>query len=76
MSLSKILAEIEENVTVQQLSASLVSIKDKKRAKDTEITFATNEVDTQSWMKGRKTALIVWVDIDEYNAATNKLNTK
>jgi len=72
MSLSKALAEIEENVTVQYLSTSLVNIKDKKKTQDTEITFATNEVNTDSWMKGRKTAIIVWVDIDEFNAAISK----
>ena len=72
MSLSKALAEIEENVTVQYLSTSLVNIKDKKRTKDTEITFATGEVTCDSWMNGKKTAIIVWVDIDEFNAAIIK----
>jgi len=72
MSLSKALAEIEENVTVQYLSTALVSIKDKKRTKDTEITFATDEVDADSWLKGKKTAIIIWVDIDEFNKAIAK----
>ena len=72
MSLSKALAEIEENVTVQYLSTALVNIKDKKKTKDTEITFATSEVNTQSWMTGKKTAIIVWVDIDEFNEAIIK----
>jgi len=72
MSLSKALAEIEENVTVQYLSTAFVSIKDKKRTKDTEITFATNEVNTDSWMNGKKTAIIIWVDIDEFNKAITK----
>lgn len=69
MSLSKALAKIEENVTVQYLSTSLVSIKDKKRTKDTEITFATNEVTADSWFKDEKTAIIVWVDRNEFNEA-------
>ena len=72
MSLSKALAEIENNVTVQYLSNSIVNIKDKKRSRDTEITFATNEVNTDSWIKGNKTAIIVWVDRDEYNSAISK----
>jgi hypothetical protein len=72
MSLSKALAEIEENVTVQYLSTSIVNIKDKKRTKDTEITFATDEVTCDSWMNGKKTAIIVWVDIDQFNAAIIK----
>lgn len=69
MSLSRALSKIEENVKVQLLAESLVNIKDKKKTQDTEITFATNEVNADSWMKGRKTAIIVWVDIDEFNAA-------
>ena len=72
MSLSKAIAEIEENVTVQYLSTALVSIKDKKRTKDTEITFSTNEVNAKSWMNGNKTAIIIWVDIDEFNKAITK----
>ena len=72
MSLSKALAEIEDNVTVQYLSTAFVGIKDKKRTKDTEITFATNEVNADSWVKGGKTAIIVWVDIEEFNAAITK----
>ena len=72
MSLSKAIAEIEENVVVQYLSTALVSIKDKKRTKDTEITFSTNEVNAKSWMNGNKTAIIVWVDIDEFNKAITK----
>jgi len=71
MSLSKALSKIESNVKVQYLAESLVNIKDKKRTQDTEITFATTEVDTQSWLKGNKTALIIWVDRDEFNEALN-----
>ncbi len=71
MSLSKILSKIEDNVKVQFLAESLVNIKDKKRTKDTEITFATQEVDCNSWINGRKTAIVVWVDIDEFNEAKN-----
>ncbi len=71
MSLSKILSKIEGNVKVQFLAESLVNIKDKKRTKDTEITFATQEVDCDSWFNGGKTAIVVWVDIDEFNEAKN-----
>lgn len=72
--LSEIMAAIEDNVNVQYLSQSLVGIKDKKRTSDTEITFATNEVNTNSLYKGKKTALIVWVDKDDYNNAVASLS--
>lgn len=73
MSLSKAISKIESNVTVQYLSTSLVNIKDKKRTKDTEITFATGEVTTDSWINGDKTALIVWVDRNEFNKAISEV---
>lgn len=72
--LSEIMQKIEGNVKVQYLSDSCVAIKDKKRTGDTEITFATTEVNANSWCDDKKTAIIVWVDKDEYNAAAKELN--
>lgn len=69
MSLVKALSKIEDDIKVQYLNQSFVAAKDKKSTGDTEITFATNEVNTDSLMNGRRTALIVWVDIDEFNKA-------
>ena len=57
---------------VQYLTESFVSSKDKKRTQDTEVTFSTTEVDCNTLMHGKKTALIVWVDKDEFNAAINE----
>jgi hypothetical protein len=74
MSLSKVLSKIESDVKVQFLAESMVGIKDKKKTNDTEISFATAEVDSNSWFDGRKTALIVWVDIDQYNEAMREIN--
>lgn len=69
MKLSKVIEKIEDNARVQYLATDCVNIKDKKKTADTEITFATTEVDCHSWMTGNKTALIVWVDRDEFNSA-------
>lgn len=70
MRLSKALAKVEDNVKVQFLTESIVGAKDKKRTGDTEVTFSTQEVNTDELFGGgRKTAIIVWVDIDEFNQA-------
>ena len=72
--LSDILKEMGDEVKVQFLSQSVVSVKDKKRTKDTEITFATNEVDCNSFFRGNKSGIVIWVDNDKYNEAIEKLN--
>lgn len=74
--LSEILSEMDDDVSVQYLSESLVGIKDKKKTNDTEITFATTEVNCNSAMDGKKTAVIVWVDIEKYNEACKAINNK
>ena len=72
--LSDILKEMGDDVRVQFLSQSVVDVKDKKRTKDTEITFATAEVDCNSFARGNKSGIVIWVDNDKYNAAIEKLN--
>ena len=72
--LSDILKEMGDEVKVQFLSQSVVSVKDKKRTKDTEVTFATNEVDCNSFGMGNKSGIVIWVDNDKYNEAIEKLN--
>lgn len=73
-TLSDILAEMNDEAKVQFLSESLVNIKDKKRTKDTEVTFATNEVSCDTFFKGNKTGMVIWFDTDEYNKAITKLD--
>lgn len=75
--LSEVIARIEDNVTVQFLTQSLVKSVDKKRTQDTEVTFATAENNTQGIHSGTgKTAIIVWVDRDEFNKAMTDINNK
>lgn len=75
--LSEIINEMQDDVKVQFLNESMVSIKDKKRTSDTEITFATSEVDANEWCNDKKTAVIVWVDKEKYNQAIiNLTNNK
>lgn len=75
--LSDVIAKIEDNVKVQYLSQCLVKSADKTVTKDTEITFATSENNTNGIMSSTgKTAVIVWVDRDEFNNAMNELNNE
>lgn len=75
-ALSEILKEMGDNVKVQFLHESSINVKDKKRTNDTEITFATNEVNTTSFYRGNKVGMIIWFDRDEYNQAVLKLKGK
>ncbi|AUR89606.1 hypothetical protein NVP1127O_14 [Vibrio phage 1.127.O._10N.286.52.E12] len=73
--LSDVLSKIEDNVSVQFLSQSLVKCEDKKRTKDTEVTFATAENDTNGILSNSgKEAIIVWVDREQFNSAMNELS--
>lgn len=72
--LSDILKEMKDDVNVQFLSQSVVKVVDKKRTNDTEITFATGEVDCNSFGRGSKSGIVIWVDNDKYNKAIKKLN--
>lgn len=75
--LSDVIAKIEDNVKVQYLSQCLVKSADKTATQDTEITFATSENNTNGIMSSTgKTAVIVWVDRDEFNNAMNELNNE
>lgn len=74
--LSDILKEMDNNVKLQFLQDSVVQIKDKKRTKDTEITFATCEVDCNEFARGDKTGMVIWFSREEFNAAVAKLNNK
>lgn len=75
--LSSVLAAIEDNVSVQFLTESMIKAVDKKRTKDTEVTFATAENDTSGLYSGNgKTAIIIWVDPDEFNNEMKKQNNQ
>ena len=72
--LSDILKEMNDEVSVQHLGDSFVNIENKTETKDTEITFATNEVNCSSFFHGNKTGMVIWFDKDDYNKAITKLN--
>ena len=73
--LSEVIAKIEKNVKVQFLSSSLVKSVDKKNTRDTEVTFATAENNTNGIYSNQgKEAIIVWVDRYEFNNAMNEIN--
>lgn len=57
----------DENISVQLLSQSMVSSKDKKRMGDTEITFATQEITTDEiYQDSGKVGLVLWIDRDKW----------
>lgn len=73
-SLTEVLNHIgDDKLKVQYLHDSTVKIVDKKKTQDTEITFATDAVDCSTFYGGNKTALIVWLDVEDYNNATKVL---
>ena len=70
MKLSEILERIDNDVKVQFIHDSMVASKDKKRTGDTEITFATQEIDTTQLYSGQgKIGMVIWFDKDKYNKA-------
>jgi len=73
--LSDILNEMNNECTVQFLNSSVVNVVDKKRTKDTELTFATSEITCNSF-DGDKVGIVVWLSRDKYNDAVKNLNSK
>ena len=70
-----ILKEMKTKINLQYLSSSLIGVKDKKLTKDTEVTFATQEICATDVMNnGSKTAVIIWVDVDDFNRSMQELN--
>lgn len=74
--LSDIIKEMGNNVNVQFLTECSVDIKNKKKTQDTEITFATNEVDCNTFLNGDKVGMVIWFSREDYNSAVTKLNYK
>lgn len=67
-----------DNIGYQDLGRCITSAKDKKRDKCTEISFCTEETNCNDIMRPipKKKCLIVWIDIDKYNAALSKVTSK
>lgn len=74
MGLLELLKSVgEDNLMVQFVNTSFLSAKDKKRTKDTEITFATAEINsTELCNETGKVGIVVWVDREDYNKAISK----
>ncbi|UVD32296.1 hypothetical protein [Vibrio phage vB_VaM_H2] len=73
-TLSEILKEMNDDVRLQFLGDCTVKVQDKKRTMDTEITFATGEVNCNSFYNNEKAGIVIWVDPEKYNEAIKKLN--
>jgi hypothetical protein len=74
--LSEILSKMNDDVKVQFIHDSAVSVKDKKRTKDTEITIATSEIDCNEFHNGTKTGMVIWFEREDYNRALIEVNSK
>lgn len=75
-ALSEILKEMNDDVSVQFLHEAFVNLKDKVRTKDTEITFATTEVNANSFLDENKVGMVIWFDKGEFNRAVDRLKGK
>lgn len=73
--LSDILSKMNDECNVQFLNSSMVSVVDKKKTKDTEITFATTEITCNSF-DGDKVGIVVWLSRDKYNETVKSINDK
>jgi hypothetical protein len=71
-SLSELITEIgDDNVTVQPLHQCMISQNYINGA--TTIRFGTNVLGPFDMVGEKKTALVVWMDVDDFNTALNKL---
>lgn len=68
MKLTEFLEKIgNENLAVQVLHDSIVS--EKRTKHDIEVTFATENKNTQLLSTSKRVGIIVWMDSDKYNEA-------
>ena len=72
-SLSQIIEHMNNDVELQFLQQCTTKMKDKKRPKETEISFVTQAVDCNELARGDKTGLVVWVSREKYNKAISEL---
>ena len=57
-----------DNISVQAIQSSMVKCADKKRTKDTEITIATNEINsTEIFSNTGKVGIVMWISREDYN---------
>lgn len=74
-SLSELIEEIgDENVSVQVLNHCMVDSKYNKG--ESTIKFVTQAVGPMDLVSNKKTALIVWFDVDDFNNALAKCKGK
>lgn len=79
MNLTDILKEVgNDDIKLQFLSNSTVAVKDKKKTNDTEVTFATDRVNSNEVFNGypNKVGIVVWVDRLVWDSAIECLNNK
>ncbi|AKO61075.1 hypothetical protein AXI76_gp174 [Pseudoalteromonas phage H101] len=69
MGILELLSKVgEDNLRLQFINNSVIDVKDKKVTKDTEITFATAEVNTNQLVNDTgKVGIVVWIDREDYN---------
>lgn len=69
MGILELLSKVgEDNLRLQFINNSLVDVKDIKVTQDTEITFATAEVNTTQLVNDTgKVGIVVWMDREDYN---------
>lgn len=73
--LTELIGEIgDENVSVQRLDVCMESSNYKKGV--TTVKFQTGALGPLDCVGQEKTALIVWVDVKDFNKALNKLNSQ
>lgn len=68
MTLTEFLEKIgNENLKIQVLHDSIVS--ERKTKNDIEITFATENGNSQILGKSNRVGIVVWMDAEKYNEA-------
>lgn len=68
MTLTEFLEKIgNENLKIQVLHDSIVS--ERKTKNDIEITFATENGNSQILSKNNRVGIVVWMDAEKYNEA-------
>ncbi|AFU62273.1 hypothetical protein AVV48_gp24 [Acinetobacter phage phiAC-1] len=68
MKLTEFLEKIgNENLKIQVLHNSIVS--ERKTKNDIEITFATENGNSQILSKSNRVGIVVWMDAEKYNEA-------
>ena len=63
----------DDKLKFQLISNSLVKSVDKKKTKDTEVTFATSEANTtQIYNNSGKVGIVVWVEKSDWECELSK----